>query len=126
MGILDQSKSGASRVGPAIQRALGRFAAIFTLPGAILFALIGQFTLGSLIMALSPPVEPGASVKLDGALWAQAIMLVAQGAALIVAISRKRLRASRVYLALVAFVWAIASMLLIYVGFECDLGGVCL
>ncbi len=126
MGIFDHSKSGASRVWAAVQRALGKFAAIFTFPVAILVALIGQFALGSLVMAVSPPVEPGASVKLDGALWAQAIMLVAQGAALIVAISRKRLRASRVYLALVAFVWAIASMLLIYVAFECDLGGMCL
>lgn len=126
MGIMEQAKSGADNAGGALRRFFGRIGAFVTFPVAILFALTGQVALGSLIMALIPPVEPGASVSLDGALWAQAILLVAQGAALVIAIFRTRMGASRVYYALVAFVWAIASMLLVYVAFECHLGGVCL
>lgn len=109
-----------------MRRLLGRLSAAVTLPVAIVLALAGQFVVGWLIMALSPPPDLEAPTGIDGALWVQVLTLLAQGAALVFAVSRAGVRPSRVYLALVALIWAAASMLLMFVALECDLAGVCL
>lgn len=126
MGILDQAKSGTDRAGASLRRLLGGFVAAVTLPVALVFALTAQFAVGWLIMTLSPPPDLEAPSDIDGALWAQVLTLLAQGAALVLAVSRSGIRPSRVYLALMALVWAAASMLLMFVALQCDLAGVCL
>lgn len=126
MGILDKAKSGADRAGASLRRLLVGLSAAVTLPVAILLALTGQFVVGWIIMALSPPPDLEAPAGIDGALWAQVLTLLAQGAMLVFAVSRAGVRPSKVYLALVALVWATASMLLMFVALQCDLAGVCL
>lgn len=119
--------SAGRDVAATLARRLGGIGALVTFPIAIALALVGQFALGGLIMAVSPPPEIGGQAPAaDGATWAQVLLLLLQGATLIFAVSRGRIRPSRVYLALAAFVWAIASLLIIYVALQCDLAGVCL
>lgn len=119
--------SAGRDVAATLLRHLGGIGALVTFPVAIALALVGQFALGGLIMAVSPSPEIGGQAPAaDGATWAQVLLLLLQGAALLFAVSRGRVRPSRVYLALAALVWAIASLLIIYVALQCDLGGVCL
>lgn len=99
---------------------------LITVPVALVFALVGQFGLGWLIMAMTAPADPAAPGSTEGAVCAQALLLFLQGAALVFAVSRAGLQPSRIFLALAALVWAIASMLLLFVAFQCDLGAVCL
>jgi len=108
-----------------LSRFLRDLDALVTFPVALALALVGQFALGGLIMAASPPAEIGAGAP-EASTWPLVLLLLLQGAALVFAVHRRGARPSRVYLALAALTWAIASLLLVYVAFQCDLGGICL
>ena len=99
---------------------------IVNFPVAAVFAIVGQFAFGWVIMSLTPSPDPASPGNTESAVWAQAILLLLQGAMLVFAVSREKLRPPRIFLAIAALVWAVASMLLVYVALECDLGGVCL
>lgn len=126
MGTLDQPSSRTGETGASLVKVLRALHRFITFPAALVFALLGQFGLGCLVMAITPPPDPAAPGSTEGAVWAQALLLLLQGAALVIAVSRAGLKPSRVFLAIAALVWAIASMLLLYVAFQCDLGAICL
>lgn len=126
MGTLDQPSSRTGGTGASLVNVLRALHRLITFPVAIFFALFGQLGLGWLVMAITPPPDPAAPGSTDGAIWAQMLLLLLQGAALVIAVSRAGLKPSRVFLAGAALVWAIASMLLLYVAFQCDLGAACL
>lgn len=105
-----------------ILRSLGRRV---TLPVALALAFIGQFALGFFVMVLAPPPDPGADAS-GGFVLAQGVLLVIQAAALLFAAFRRNATAGRIFLAVAGVVWAIASMLIMYVALQCDLAGVCL
>jgi hypothetical protein len=118
--------SGAATAVGSMARLFSAIGRLITFPAAVIFALVGQFLLGWLIMALTPQTDPAAPVDTAVAVWAQVVLLLIQGLTLVFAVSRARLEPSRVYFAIAALVWAIASMLLLYVALQCDLAGVCL
>ncbi len=124
-GVSETTGSASRDAAAALRGFLSGLGGLITFPVALVFALVGQFALGWFIMGTSPPPETGATAP-GGATWAQGIVLVLQGAALAFAVSRGRLSAARLYLAIAALVWAIASLLLFYVALKCDLGGICL
>lgn len=125
MGIADQAKSGASAAGAAILRFLGAVGALITFPVAVTFALTGQFILAA-ILTMANPAGEGASGETGSATTLQVILFILQGAALVYSAARGSARPGRVYLALAALIWAIGSMLLMYVALQCGVGGVCL
>ncbi len=126
MGITAQKSSVAGTFGEALGRTATTLARMVSFPIAVVFALVGQFAFGWLVMTLTPPPDPASPGETEIAVWALACLLLLQGAALAFAVTRQRPRPSRVYFAFAALVWAVASMLLVYVALECDLGGVCL
>lgn len=106
-------------------RFLALLGSIITFPVAVMLALTGQFILASLLVAANPAPE-GASGDVGGATTLQVVLFVLQGAALVYAAARSGAGPGRVYLALAALIWAIGSMLLMYVALQCGVGGVCL
>jgi hypothetical protein len=125
MGIADSAKSGAGAAGSAILRVLGRIGALITFPVAVTLALLGQFILAALLVIANPAAE-GASGDTGGATTLQVLLFILQGSALVYAVARGPAGPGRVYLALAALLWAIGSMLLMYVTLQCGVGGVCL
>jgi hypothetical protein len=125
MGTADEVKSGNGGAGAALSRFLGAIGALVTFPVAVTLALVGQFILASVLVAADPAPE-GASGDVGGATTLQVVLFVLQGAALVYATARSGAGPGRVYLALAALIWAIASMLLMYVTLQCGVGGVCL
>lgn len=126
MGIADRAaKSGASGAPAALLRLLAKLGALITFPVAVTLALVGQFILAALLTMANPAPE-GASGDVGSATALQVFLFVLQGAALVYAVARGGARPGRVFLALAALVWAIGSMLLMYVALQCGVGGVCL
>jgi hypothetical protein len=121
-----KKSSVAGTFGESFGRAATMLAKMVSFPIAVVFALVGQFAFGWLVMMLTPPPDPTSPGKTESAVWALALLLLLQGAALVFAVSREKPRPSRVYFSIAAMVWAVASMLLVYVALECDLSGVCL
>lgn len=126
MGITAQEPSVAAAFGDRLGRSAAALVRLVNFPAAAVFALVGQFAFGWLVMTLTPPPDSAAPGATEGAVWAQALLLLLQAAALVFALSREKARPTRIYLAIAALVWAVASMLLVYIALECDLGGVCL
>lgn len=106
-------------------RFLGGLSAFISFPVAVTLALTGQFILAGLLSAMNPAPE-GAEANAGGATTLQVLLFVLQGAALVYAVARSGANPGRVYLALAALVWAIGSMLLMFVTLQCGVGGVCL
>lgn len=125
MGKADALKSGLSGAGAGILRVLGRAGALVTFPVAVTLALVGQFALAGLLVWTNARPE-GAEGDVGGATTLQVLLFIFQGAALVYAVARHRAGPGRVYLALAALLWAIGSMLLMYVVLQCGVGGVCL
>ncbi|MDZ7629679.1 MAG: hypothetical protein U5J99_14855 [Parvularculaceae bacterium] len=121
MGTIESAPLRLGGVG----RVLGALGGLVTLPAAVILALIGQFAISALIMAASPPPDPLAPAG-DSAIWILGLMLFLQVGALVFALSRASLSPGRIFLAIAALVWAIASMLIMYVALQCDPGGICL
>jgi hypothetical protein len=126
MGMTAQKSSVAGAFGRTLGRIPAALARLVNFPVAAVFALVGQFAFGWLIMTLTPPLEPTAVGTTEGAVWGQVLLLLLQGAALVVVLSREKAGPPRIYLAVAALIWAVSSMLLVYIALECDLGGVCL
>ena len=125
MGLADRAKSGISGASAALLRLLGRLGALITFPVAVTLALVGQFILAALLTMANPAPE-GASGEVGGATTLQVLLFFLQGGALVFSVARGGAGPGRVYLALAALIWAIASMLLMYVALQCGVGGVCL
>ena len=125
MGMADTAKSGLSGASAALLRLLARLASLITFPVAVTLALVGQFILAALLTMANPAPE-GASGDVGGATTLQVFLFILQGAALVYSVARGGAGPGRVYLALAALVWAIGSMLLMYVALQCSVGGVCL
>ena len=124
---LAAEKSSAERAfGETLERNSASVSRFISLPVAVVFALIGQFAIGWLVVTLTPPRDPAATGGAEAAVWAQGLLLLFQGAALVFAVARKKRPPSRAFFAIAAFVWAVASMLLVFIALQCDLGGVCL
>lgn len=125
MGFADQATSGLSGAFSRLLRLLARVGALITFPVAIALALLGQFIFAALLAAMNPAPE-GASGDVGGATTLQILLFILQGAALVYSVARGGAGPGRVYLALAALVWAIGSMILMYVVLQCGVGGVCL
>lgn len=125
MAKADTLKSGLGGAGAGLLRFLARVGALITFPVAVALALVGQFALAWLLAAINPAPE-GASGDVGAATTLQVLLFVLQGAALVYSVARSAAGPGRVYLALAALVWAIGSMLLMYVALQCGVGGVCL
>lgn len=125
MGIAETAKSRVSGAGAALLRLLGRLGALITFPVAATLALVGQFILASLLVTANPADE-GASGDTGSATTLQVLLFILQGSALVYAVARGPAGPGRVFLALAALLWAIGSMLLMYVTLQCGVGGVCL
>jgi hypothetical protein len=125
MTSADTANSALGGAPAGLYRILARLGSLVTFPVAIALALVGQFALAGALVAAGPAVE-GASTDAGGATTAQGVLFFLQGAALVYTVARAGARTGRVYLALAALLWAIASMLLMYVALQCGVGGVCL
>lgn len=126
MEITAQKSSAAGTFGETLGRLAAAIARIVNFPIAVVFALIGQFAFGWVVITLTPPPDPEKPGAIESAVWALALLLLLQGVALVFALMRDGPRPSRVFFAIAALVWAVASMLLAYIALACDLGGVCL
>ena len=111
--------------GSAPLRYLAGLGALLTFPVAVTLAVVGQFILAGMVVMASPAPE-GAGGDVGGATTLQVLRFILQGAALVYSVARAGARPVQVYLALTALLWAIGSMLFMYVTLQCGVGGVCL
>ncbi|HBS33694.1 MAG TPA: hypothetical protein DEA50_01270 [Parvularcula sp.] len=125
MGSADEAKSGKRGARDAALGLYRAVAALITFPVAVTLALTGQFILASLL-SMAMPAPEGASGDTGAAMAMQVVLLVVQGGALVYSVTRRQAGPGRIFLALAAFLWAVGSLLLMYVVLRCSVGGVCL